>query len=116
MNARWEDVLERAQDNLGALPDAARPDAESLLQLCALVFAPGEAREAKQGSPRAPSSAPSPAQRDIARLIELLGRRSSKAIPFATLGRAAMAHLAGADRDRDALLAEADLKFTLLGS
>jgi hypothetical protein len=51
----------------------------------------------------------------LARLTELLGRRATQALPAATLGRAALADLAGDARSVSALRADCDAKLRMLG-
>ena len=112
----WSEVLDRARDGLPALPPEARADAEALLRLCSGLALPGGSWGA--GAPERAHGRAGEVQllqRELARLVELLARRTSKAIPFATLGRAGLAHLSGALADRDALAAEADAKFAMLG-
>jgi len=49
------------------------------------------------------------------RLSELLGRRSTKALPVASLGRAALADLSGDLRSLQAMCSDCDAKLALLG-
>jgi hypothetical protein len=54
-------------------------------------------------------------RRELGRLTEQLGRRTSRALPAATLGRAAIADLHGDHNAFQALLLDADAKLALLG-
>jgi hypothetical protein len=54
-------------------------------------------------------------KRELARLAELLGRRTAQALPAATLGRAALADLAGDTVSVRALRADCDAKLRMLG-
>ena len=62
-------------------------------------------------------SAPSDIElkRELARLTEVLGRRATQALPAATLGRAALADLAGDTLSVSALRADCDAKLRMLG-
>jgi len=96
----FAEVLDRARDSLGLLTSDARVDAETVLGICADIE----------------SGKPSPeARRQLLAAVELLARRRSQAIPFATLGRAALAELAGAPRDREQLVLETSRNLSLLG-
>jgi hypothetical protein len=54
-------------------------------------------------------------KRELAKLTEQLGRRSSHALPAATLGRAALADLYGDRRTFVALMADCETKLAMLG-
>jgi hypothetical protein len=53
--------------------------------------------------------------RELSRLTEQLGRRTSLALPAATLGRAALADLYGDASAWAAIIADCDAKLALLG-
>lgn len=104
----FDERVVRAREVLPLLEGEARRDAEDLLEICASLDTPTSvALDREEERARA--------MRALLRLVEVLSRRGAKTIPFATLGRASLAHLSGALRDRDALLVEADAKFLLLG-
>jgi hypothetical protein len=54
-------------------------------------------------------------KRELGRLVELLSRRSAKAVPLAKLGRAALADLAGDERMLRIVLIECDSQLAVLG-
>jgi hypothetical protein len=54
-------------------------------------------------------------RRELGRLTEQLGRRTSRALPAATLGRAALADLHADRSSFELLLIDVDTKLTLLG-
>lgn len=54
-------------------------------------------------------------KREIGRLMETLGRRASRALPAATLARAALADLGGDRASFRMLCAECDAKLSLFG-
>jgi hypothetical protein len=92
--------LEQAEWALGMLSDEARSDAEEALGLCRAVAA---------------GSAADDAARRLLALVERLARRTTRAIPYATLGRAALAELSGRPKDACQLLNEAMATFSRLG-
>ncbi len=54
-------------------------------------------------------------RREMNRLVELLARRSARAMPLAALGRALLADLGGDVRERESLVREFETKVALLG-
>ncbi len=100
-----EDVaaaLIHAETALGLLSGQERTDAEALIALCRRLFPD-------------PSEATMNERTRLLRLIEVLARRSASAMPYAALGRALSAHLAGDRRSVDALLREFETKLQMLG-
>lgn len=93
--------LNQAESALGLLNDAERLDAARLLELCQDYWLRGIRGEE--------------ASREAGRLVELLARRSARAMPFAALGRALLADLYGSEKDRSALLLEFQAKLAMLG-
>ncbi len=108
----YESLLERATGALGLLPDSERTDAERVLGLCRDLSSRDSTGDASE---RAPHEHDSRALRELGRLIEVLSRRSAKAIPFATLARAALAARHGAPADARELLRQAEVNFTMFG-
>ena len=103
-------VLERVAELAEHLPGEERGYAERVVSICRMLA----------GRPRSPDKL-APAEgdlelkRELGRLTELLGRRSSKALPAASLGRAALADLSGDLRSLQAMCSDCDAKLALLG-
>lgn len=93
--------LNQGENALGLLNPSEREDARRLLAICQNVWIN--------------DGADTTTTREVGRLVELLARRSARAMPFAALGRALLAGLHGSTRDRDSLLAEFQTKLTMLG-
>ncbi|HEX2734370.1 MAG TPA: hypothetical protein VHM70_22325 [Polyangiaceae bacterium] len=104
------DLVERAETVLPLLRGEERRDAERALQLCRGLLA--RAREAEKLLPE-PNDLE--LKRELGGLVERLSRRSSAAIVLGTLGRAALADLAGDLRSVLVTCNEFDSKFALLG-
>lgn len=103
-------VLERVAALAQALAGEERGHAERVVQLCRELVA----------RPRLQEKLLMEAQdlerkRELGRLSELLGRRSSKALPAASLGRAALADLGGDLRSQHAMCNDCNRKLELLG-
>jgi hypothetical protein len=106
----YELVLERVSGLAEALTGEDRQHAERVVQLCReLLLRPRE-----QGK-LLPDSGDLDRKRELGRLSELLGRRSSKALPAASLGRATLADLGGDLRSQQAACSDCDRKLELLG-
>jgi len=94
--------LDAAKGAFGLLEGVERNDAERLVELCEAHWL----------------GTPPPEHEllvELGRLIEVLARRSAKAMPYAALGRALVAELRGTEKDRDSLLQEFALKLSMLG-
>ncbi|HSC89456.1 MAG TPA: hypothetical protein VLC09_19375 [Polyangiaceae bacterium] len=96
----WDELLERAEAGLGSLSAEARGDANAALELCRAV-ARGEA--------------PEDAPRQLLGLVEVLSRRTARAIPFATLGRAALAELRNSPGEAAQLRADTSKNLAIFG-
>lgn len=92
------------------LPQDARDQVGQVLDRCRVLSA--RARELGRLLPQAQDAV---LRRELGALVEQLGRRTSRALPAAALGRAALADLAGDPRSRDAALADCDAKLALWG-
>lgn len=103
-------LLDRVEGLCALLAGEERSNAERVVRACREL----DARARRDGKPvSAPSD--SDLKRELARLTELLGRRATRALPAATLGRAALADLAGDARSVSALRADCDAKLRMLG-
>jgi hypothetical protein len=95
-------ALDQAEGALGLLSAEERADAQELIGLARRLF-------------------PSPLdvcladRTQLLRLIEVLARRSATAMPFAALGRALSARLAGDEASVSVLLREFQTKLQMLG-
>lgn len=96
------EALAQAERTLGLLAGQERDDAEELIALCRKLFPE-------------PDSATQSDRTRLLRLIEVLGRRSASAMPFAALGRALSAHLAADSATEKLLLREFETKLQMLG-
>jgi hypothetical protein len=103
-------VLDRVSELSSQLPGEERSYAERVLQLCREL----DSRERSAGQ-LLPDAGDLDRKRELGRLAELLGRRTSKALPAASLGRAALADLGHDLRSFQSACADCDAKLTLLG-
>ena len=103
-------VLERVERLAEELPAEERGHAERVVQLCRQL-----AGRQRQAGKLLPDAADLEWKRELGRLSELLGRRSSKALPAASLGRALLADLGGDPRSVKHFCADCDRKLQLLG-
>ncbi len=87
-----------------------RGDTERLLQLCREL-----ASRPRPNGKLLPDPRDLGIKRELGRLTELLGRRASKALPAATLGRAALAELSCDARSFQSACSDCDAKLILLG-
>lgn len=90
-----EALVERLRPLLKELPEPESSDAARVLEL---IATPGKDD-----------------RRELNRLTELLGRRTARAVPFAVLGRARLAELAGSPRDALALCIDCERRLELIG-
>ena len=102
MTPQQSAALSQATGALGILEGEERSNAEELIALGKKLFG-------------APESATQEERARLLRLIEVLARRSSSAMPFAALGRSLSARLSGDERSSAELLAEFEMKLQLLG-
>ena len=99
-------LLERADLLARSLDLAAQQDAEVIVAACGEVFQSSSALTLeRKGALR----------RVIRDKSEVLARRGARGMPLAALGRAALAELAGAQRDVELLLAECEQKMAMFG-
>jgi hypothetical protein len=103
-------LVDRVAGTCGALPPGERVMAERVLAICREL----DARPRSEGR-LAPEPGDLALLRELARLTEQLGRRATLALPAATLGRAALADLHGDGAAWRAIVADCDVKLTLLG-
>jgi hypothetical protein len=103
-------VLERVAELAEHLPAEERGQAERVVAMCRELA--GRDRAAGK---LAPADGDLELKRELGRLGELLGRRSTKALPAASLGRAALADLSGDLRNLQAMCSDCDAKLVLLG-
>lgn len=103
-------VLERVAELAEHLPAEARGDAERVVGICRELAG----RERAAGR-LLPGAGDLELKRELGRLAELLGRRSTQALPAASLGRAALADLSGDLRSLQAMCSDCDAKLALLG-
>ena len=103
-------VLERVAGLAEALTGEERQHAERVVLVCQQLVV----RPRAQGKLLAEDT-DLELKRELGRLSELLGRRSSKALPAASLGRAALADLGGDLRSQQAMCSDCERKLTLLG-
>ena len=103
-------LLDRVEGLCALLAGEERSNAERVIAACREL----EGRARRDG--KLVSAPPdSELKRELARLTELLGRRATRALPAATLGRAAMADLSGDAASVRALRADCDAKLRMLG-
>lgn len=103
-------VLERVAGLAESLAGEERQHAERVVQVCRQLAVRTRSSDKLQ-----PDSADLELKRELGRLSELLGRRSTKALPAASLGRAALADLGGDLRSQQSMCSDCDRKLELLG-
>jgi hypothetical protein len=103
-------LLERVQGLAAELPEEARLQALRVVELARALAA----RARREGKLQ-PEPGDLELKRELGRLSELLGRRTSKALPAASLGRAALADLGFDLRSCEAACADCDRKLEMLG-
>jgi hypothetical protein len=103
-------LLDRVATLAIELDTTERVHAERVVELCrALTERPRE-----DGKLR-PEAGDVAQKKELGRLTELLGRRASKALPAATLARAALADLSRDPRSFEAACVDCDAKLALWG-
>jgi hypothetical protein len=106
----YGDLIERAESVAALLSGEAREQAEGVIALCrSLEVRPREQERLVQ------DPGDLDAKRALGRWVELLARRSSTAIGMASLGRAALADLAGDSAGFRDARRDCDVRFSLLG-
>jgi hypothetical protein len=103
-------LLDRVEGLAAELPGEERGHAERVVQLCRELAA-----RARSDGKLLADPGDLDRKRELGRLSELLGRRASKALPAASLGRAALADLGHDLRSFEAVCADCDRKLELLG-
>jgi hypothetical protein len=103
-------VLDRVAATTPLLDPNERASGERVIAICR------ELQLRARDSGRVASSAADVAlKRELGRLTETLGRRGSRALPAATLARAALADLSGDINSFRMLCSDCDAKLTLFG-
>jgi hypothetical protein len=110
MTGQYALLLDRNELICPLLGADERPHVERVLELCR-----GIANRARAHGKLVPELGDLDLKRELGRLTELLGRRASKALPAATLGRAALADLSGDLASFDASCADCHTKLLMLG-
>ena len=95
-------ALEAAENGLAAVDGGERADATRLVQMCREHFIERRPDEGVR-------------VREASQLVELLARRSARAMPYAALGRALIADLKNDETQLKLLIAEFQLKLSQLG-
>lgn len=103
-------IIDRVAATTPLLAPNERTSAERVVALCREL----QDRERESGSVAARAS-DAELKRELGRLTETLGRRGSRALPAATLARAALADLSGDAASLRLLYAECDAKLALFG-
>ncbi|HEU4578979.1 MAG TPA: hypothetical protein VFS67_12030 [Polyangiaceae bacterium] len=103
-------VLERVAELAERLPAEERGYAERVVGICRAL-----AERERLAGKLSPAEGDLELKRELGRLAELLGRRSTQALPAASLGRAALADLSFDLRNLQALCSDCDAKLALLG-
>jgi hypothetical protein len=101
-------VLERVAALSEQLEGEARAQAERVVDLCRELE-----RRPRAAGKLQPDTADLERKKELGRLSELLGRRASRALPAASLGRAALADLSLDLRSFASLCADCDAKLQL---
>jgi hypothetical protein len=106
----YADLSDRVQMLSEGLPDDTREHALRVIEI-------GRALAQRPRVERAlvPHEADLALRRELGKLVELLGRRHSRALPAAALGRAALADLAGDQGVFQQALRDSAAKLALLG-
>ena len=107
--------LELAENSLGILPAVERADATELIKMCRAFWGDSPENSLPDSQVEGPGAPGDPRRVQAGRLVELLARRSAKAMPYAALGRAYLADLHGAAKDKVSLLDEFQIKMSMLG-
>jgi hypothetical protein len=103
-------LLDRVDGLSPLLGESERDLARRVIAICRTLDA-----RTRDGGRLIPETGDASLRRELGRSTEQLGRRTSRALPAATLGRAALADLHLDRRSFEALLIDVDTKLTLLG-
>jgi hypothetical protein len=108
--ASYAERIEKVTTLAEPLLQEARDQVRQVLDRCRVLS--GRARELGRLLPEPEDTA---LRRELGALVEQLGRRASRALPAAALGRAALADLAGDERSRQTAFEDCDAKLALWG-
>ncbi|MBX3183444.1 MAG: hypothetical protein KIT72_03240 [Polyangiaceae bacterium] len=114
-------LLPRLEMMTPELPQPERDDAERLLAILARAASAApqgffmETDDPSEAPEASPALTPADEARELNRLVELLGRRAARAVPFAVAGRARLAELAGAPSEAQRLLADLNTRLSMAG-
>jgi hypothetical protein len=103
-------LLDRSELICPLLGADERPHAERVIEVCR-----GLAARVRAEDKLVPDDQDIHLKRELGRLTELWGRRASRALPAATLGRAALADLSGDLASFKAACADCHAKLLMLG-
>ena len=103
-------LVDRVEGLTPSLGEVERPLAERVIAICR-----GLDERPRHDGKLVPGADDLALRRELGRLTELLGRRTSVALPAATLGRAALADLHGDVGSLQQVIADCDAKLALLG-
>lgn len=103
-------VLDRVAAAIDLLDEPERTGAQRAIELCRHIQ-----ERPRQGDKLVPQASDSELRRELGRLTETLGRRSSRALPAAALARAVLADLGGDPRAASEACADCHAKLGMLG-
>jgi hypothetical protein len=106
----YPDLIERVAMLSEGLPDESRAHALRVVEQCRTL-----ASRPRQGARLVAHDGDLAHRRELGKLVELLGRRESRALPAAALARAALADLAGDHGSFQQALRDCDAKLGLWG-
>ncbi|MET0413624.1 MAG: hypothetical protein ABW217_20110 [Polyangiaceae bacterium] len=106
----YADLSDRVRMLSEGLPDDTREHALRVIEICRAL-----AQRPRVELVLVPNEADLALRRELGKLVELLGRRHSRALPAAALGRAALADLAGDHGVFQQALRDSAAKLALLG-
>jgi hypothetical protein len=106
----YDELLVRAEGLLGRLDTEERSQASRVLEIARSL-----AGRARQDGKLIPEAEDDGNRRELRSCVELLSRRSARALPMAKLGRAALADLATDPTSARTLLVECEVQFDLQG-
>jgi hypothetical protein len=106
----YADLTDRVQMLSEGLPDEGRAQALRVVEVCRVL-----AERPRLDQKLVPNEGDLALRRELGKLVELLGRRQSRALPAAALGRAALADLAGDHGVQQQALRDGEAKLALWG-